>query len=83
MSRPMDRTLGPTVTATKSLRPAYPLDQMATWELAGYRESLETALGLDTLPALYAPREVLQARLDGVLAEQADRERIRRGDGSC
>jgi hypothetical protein len=55
---------------------------MVTWELAEFRESLEEALALETLPPLYAPREVLRARLDAVLAEQADRERIRRGDGS-
>jgi hypothetical protein len=68
------------VSTAERLRPLYPLDQMTTWELAGYRESLETALGLDMLPA---PRDVLRQRLDAVLAEQADRARIRRGDGSC
>ena len=64
------------------LRPLYPVDQMTTSELAEYRSDLEEALALDTLPPLYAPRDVLQKRLDAVLAEQADRERIRRGDGS-
>ena len=65
------------------LRPLHPISEMVTWELAEYRESLETALALDTLPPLYASREQLRARLDAVLAEQADRERIRHGDGSC
>jgi hypothetical protein len=46
---------------------------MTTWELREYRESLEAALALDELPPLSATREVLQKRLDGVLAEQADR----------
>jgi len=74
----------PTMPATdRRLRPLYPVEQMATWELAEYASDLEEALALDTLPPLYAPREVLQARLDAVLAEQADRERIRHGDGSC
>lgn len=62
------------------LRPLYKLDEMTTSELTEYRSDLEEALALDTLPPLYAPREVLQARLDAVLAEQAERERIRRGD---
>ncbi len=66
----------------RRLRPLYPVDQMTTGELAEYCSDLEEALALDTLPPLYAPREVLQSRLDAVLAEQADRERIRRGDGS-
>jgi hypothetical protein len=64
------------------LRPLYPLGEMTTWELAEYRSDLEEALALDTWPPLYAPRNVLQSRLDAVLAEQADRERIRHGDGS-
>jgi hypothetical protein len=47
----------------RRLRPLYPVEQMATWELAEYASDLEEALALDTLPPLYAPREVLQARL--------------------
>jgi hypothetical protein len=50
---------------------------MTTYELAEYRQDLETALSLPTLPPLYAPREELQRRLDAVLAEQDERERIR------
>lgn len=68
--------------ADQRLRPLYKPDEMTTSELAEYRSNLEEVLALDTLPPLYAPRDVLQARLDAVLAEQADRERIRRGDGS-
>jgi hypothetical protein len=76
---PLDAKGDAIVSATKShsLRPLHPISEMVTWELDEYRESLEEALALDTLPPLYAPREVLQARLDAVLAEQADRERIR------
>ena len=42
-------------------------------ELAEYRRDLEAALALDTLPPLYASREVLRERLDAVLAELARR----------
>jgi len=59
------------------LRPLYQVAEMVTWELAEYRSDLEEALALDTLPPLYAPREVLEKRLADVLAEQAERERIR------
>lgn len=40
-------------------------------------DNLEEALGLPMLPPLYAPRDELQQRLDAVLAEQDERERIR------
>ena len=59
------------------LRPLHPISEMVTWELAEFRADLEEALGLETLPPYYAPREQLQARLDAVLAEQAEREQIR------
>ncbi len=62
----------------KRLRPLYPVEQMTTAELAEYRSDLETALALETLPPLYASRDVLQARLDAVTAEQDERARIRR-----
>ncbi len=62
----------------QDLRPLHPVSQMTTSELAEYRQSLETALGLPTLPALYASREELQKRLGAVLAEQDERAGIRR-----
>lgn len=39
-------------TADNRLRPAMPLADMVTWELAEYRKSLEEALALDPLPPL-------------------------------
>jgi hypothetical protein len=66
------------VSATDGrLRPLYPLDQFTSSELAKFRSDLEAALALDELPALYPPREALQARLESVLAEMTERERIR------
>jgi len=50
---------------------------MVTWELAEFREALESALGLPTLPSHYASRDHLQQRLDAVVAEQEERLRIR------
>jgi hypothetical protein len=63
------------------LRPLHPVSQMTTSELAEFRSDLEHALSLPTLPPLYAPRKVLQSRLDAVLAEQAERRRIRHANG--
>ena len=64
-------------TADKRLRPARPLADMVTWELAEYREALEGALALDPLPSYCPPREMLQRHLDAVLAEQDERAAIR------
>jgi hypothetical protein len=63
------------VTA-KSFLPVHPLERMTTGELAAFRSALEDALSLSTPPPHHAPRETLQKRLDAVLEEQADRERI-------
>ncbi len=57
-------------------RPLHPLHQMTTYELAGYRRNLESALSAGDAPA----RAQLQRRLDDVLEEQADRERIARAN---
>ena len=65
-------------TTDKGLRPLHPVDQMTTWELTGYREDLETALAPETLSPLDASRDVLQRRLDAVVAEQEERAKIRR-----
>jgi len=69
--------------STTDQRPRHPVSQMTTGELAEYRQSLEEALGLPTLPPLYAPREELQKRLDAVLAEQDERARIRHGNANA
>jgi len=69
------------VSATdQDLRPRHPVSQQTTAELASYRQSLERALGLKTLPPLYASREELQQRLDAVLAEEDERASIRRAN---
>jgi hypothetical protein len=51
---------------------------MVTFELAGYRRNLEGALASEELPESWPNRERLQKQLDAVLAEQEERERIRR-----
>jgi len=66
-------------TADKRLRPACPVAEMVTWELAEYRSELERVLALDPLAPYYLPREMLQRHLDEVLSEQAEREAIRQG----
>ena len=67
----------------QDLRPPYPLGEMATWELTAYRRRLEETLTLPTLPpSCHSPREQLQRQLDAVLAEEAEREHIRRANGS-
>jgi hypothetical protein len=57
--------------------PPHPLHALATFELTRYRRQLEHALALcsrhDPAPAI---RGDLQARLDAVTAEQADRRKL-------
>jgi hypothetical protein len=57
--------------------PPHPLHALATFELTGYRRQLERALAFlarqDPVPPVRAD---LQARLDAVLAEQHDRQRL-------
>lgn len=59
-------------------RPLHPLRQMTTYELAGYRRNLEREIKRLSADA----RAELQKRLEGVLEEQADRERIARVNGA-
>ncbi len=66
-------------TAKQSQQPPHPLAECVTWELAAYRERLEAALALPTLPPGWPSREVVQIRLDAVVAEEAERAAIRRG----
>ena len=58
-------------------RPKHPLHALTTYELADYRRLLEKAIAFfdeqDPVPAV---RANLQAALDGVLAEQADRKKL-------
>lgn len=51
------------------------LAEMTAFELTAYRRELERVLGLPELPPIYLPREQLQAQLDAVRAEDAERER--------
>ena len=52
--------------------PKHPLPALTTYELRDYRCDLEKALATLDPPA----RDQLQARLDEVLAEQNDRQRL-------
>jgi hypothetical protein len=61
--------------AATDLQPSHPLHQLATFELAAYRENLKRALALDTLPPDLPPRNVLEGRLAAAEAEEADRRR--------
>ncbi len=56
----------------------HPVSQMTTYELAGYRSNLERALSAEALPEGGPSPAQLRKRLDVVLAEQQERERIRR-----
>jgi hypothetical protein len=50
---------------------------MTTFELRDYRRQLENAIAFFERQALVPPaRDRLQARLDDVLAEQADRQKL-------
>jgi len=56
---------------------------MTTYELAGYRKDLQRAIAyFDRKTPVPAVRGALQAKLDAVIAEQDERERIRRANGS-
>ncbi len=59
--------------------PKHPLHQLTTFELRDYRRELERAIAFfDTKDPVPPARNRLQARLDEVLAEQADRARLAR-----
>jgi hypothetical protein len=58
-------------------RPLYPLHQLATFELRDYRRQLESAIAFfDQQDPVPPARDRLQARLDEVTAEQAERARV-------
>jgi hypothetical protein len=58
-------------------KPRHPLYALTTYELAGYRRHLERAIAFfDRQQPVPPVRADLQAALDAVLAEQADRARI-------
>jgi len=60
-------------------KPKHKLSQLTTYELRDYRRDLEKAIAFFGQQHPVPPaRAILQARLDDVLAEQADRVRIAR-----
>jgi|HubBroStandDraft_1064217.scaffolds.fasta_scaffold470459_3 hypothetical protein len=54
-----------------------PIEHMTTYELRELRRKLEETLAMETLPRYTRPRAELQQQLTEVIAEQADRERMR------
>jgi hypothetical protein len=60
-------------------QPGHPLPALTTYELRDYRRQLETAIAFfDRKNPVPPARDELQARLDGVLAEQDERARLTR-----
>jgi hypothetical protein len=58
-------------------RPKHPLHAVATFELRDYRRDLERAIAFwDTKRPIPPLRDTLQAKLDAVIAEQADRAQL-------
>jgi hypothetical protein len=61
--------------------PRHPTAQMTTFELRDYRRQLESAVAFfDKKDPVPPARRRLQARLDDVLAEQAERARLAHPD---
>jgi hypothetical protein len=59
--------------------PKHPLHQLTTFELRDYRRQLERAIAFfDTKEPVPPARNRLRAKLDDVLAEQAERARLAR-----
>jgi hypothetical protein len=66
------------------VRPPHALAALTTYELAGYRRELEHAITFfDKQDPVPPARGMLQAELDGILAEQADRARISQANGGA
>ena len=55
-------------------QPKHPVSELTTYELARYKRELEHAL--KTIPEHAEVRTLLRAKLDEVLAQQAERTRI-------
>jgi len=59
--------------------PKHPLHQLTTFELRDYQRQLESAIAFfDRKDPVPPARNLLQAKLDEVLAEQAERTRLAR-----
>jgi hypothetical protein len=52
----------------------HPISELVTWELRELRAELEKIIAEPKLPTYVRPREQLQADLDAVVKEQAERE---------
>jgi hypothetical protein len=60
-------------------KPQHKLSQLTTYELRDYRRELEKAIVFfDQQHPVPPARTALQSRLDAVLGEQADRDRLAR-----
>jgi hypothetical protein len=60
--------------------PGHPMHALTTFELRDYRRQLENAIALlDKQTPVPPARDGLQARLDDVIAEQDDRNRLADG----
>lgn len=66
------------MTAELPAKPEHPMDQLTTFELRDYRRLLEQALG-DQVIGQAPVATTLRMRLDAVVAEQEERDRIRHG----
>ena len=61
-------------------KPPHKISELTTYELRDYRFELEKAIAFYAEQDLAPPaRAEMQARLDGVIAEQDERARIARG----
>jgi hypothetical protein len=71
----------PTTVASEQVsgveQPKHPLHALTTFELRDYRRQLESAIAFSgTKDSVPPSRGGLQARLDDVIAEQEDRQRL-------
>lgn len=58
-------------------QPEHPLHALTTFELTGYRRQLESAIAfLGATDPVPPGKAALEARLDDVIAEQEDRQRL-------
>jgi hypothetical protein len=66
-----------TDTEPATVEPPHPMHALTTYELREYRRQLESAIAFfDTKDPVPPARARLQAKLDDVVAEQDDRQRI-------
>ena len=68
------------IVSRKDQQLLHPIPQMTTFELTELRRALEETLAMETLPRYARPREELSKDLADVIAEQDERERIRRAN---